>query len=91
MGVAEEDRQHLAWGLGLGLQLDDTGEVTTAFHSGDMNQWRGWVAMDVKAKSAVVYFANGDDAKNGSGQGYGHVLADLIVSPEVELTHGQTT
>lgn len=88
MGVAEEDRQHLAWGLGLGLQLDDTGEVTTAFHSGDMNQWRGWVAMDLKAKSAVVYFANGDDAKNGSGHGYGHVLADVIVSPEVELTHG---
>ena len=88
MGVAEEDRQHLAWGLGLGLQLDDKGEVTTAFHSGDMNQWRGWVAMDVKAKSAVVYFANGDDAKNDSGHGYGHVLADVIVSPEVELTHG---
>ncbi|HIF0232351.1 TPA: serine hydrolase domain-containing protein [Legionella pneumophila] len=88
MGVAEKDRQHLAWGLGLGLQLDDTGEVTTAFHSGDMNQWRGWVAMDVKARSAVVYFANGDDAKNGSGHGYGHVLADVIVAPEVELTHG---
>lgn len=88
MGVAEEDRQHLAWGLGLGLQLDDTGEVTTAFHSGDMNQWRGWVAMDVKEKSAVVYFANGSDAKNGSGHGYGHVLADAIVAPEVELTHG---
>ena len=88
MGVAEKDRQHLAWGLGLGLQLDDTGEVTTAFHSGDMNQWRGWVAMDVKEKSAVVYFANGDDAKNGSGHGYGHVLADVIVAPEVELTHG---
>ncbi|MDR3503668.1 MAG: serine hydrolase [Legionella sp.] len=88
MGVAEEDRQHLAWGLGLGLQLDDTGEVTTAFHSGDMNQWRGWVAMDVKEKSAVIYFANGDDAKNGSGHGYGHVLADVIVSPEVKLTHG---
>lgn len=87
MGVSEEDRQHLAWGLGLGLQLDDTGEVTTAFHSGDMNQWRGWVAMDVKEKSAVIYFANGSDAKNGSGHGYGHVLADVIVDPEVKLKH----
>lgn len=88
MGVTEEDRRHLAWGLGLGLQLDDSGEVTTAFHSGDMNQWRGWVAMDVKEKSAVIYFSNGDDAKNGSGHGYGHVLADVIVAPAVELTHG---
>lgn len=88
MGVAEQDRQHLAWGLGLGLQLDETGEVTTAFHSGDMNQWRGWVAMDVKEKTAVIYFANGNDTKKGSGHGYGHVLADLIVAPEVKLTHG---
>lgn len=86
MGVSEEDRQHLAWGLGLALQLDNTGEVTTAFHSGDMNQWSGWVAMDMKEKSAVIYFSNGDDAKNGSGHGY--VLADVIVAPEVELTHG---
>lgn len=88
MGVSEKDRQHLAWGLGLGLQLDDAGEVTTAFHSGDMNQWRGWVAMDVKEKSAVIYFANGNDSKNGYGHGYGHVLADIIISPEVKLTHG---
>ena len=85
--VKENDMQHLAWGLGLGLELDDAGDVTTAFHTGDMNQWRGWVAMDVKAKSAVVYFANGDDTKNKSGHGYGHVLADVIVSPEVKLTH----
>ena len=88
MGVSEEDRQHLAWGLGIGLQLDDAGEVTTAFHSGDMNQWRGWVAMDVKEKSAVIYFANGDDTKNGYGHGYGHVLADVIIAPEVKLGHG---
>ena len=53
-----------------------------------MNQWRGWVAMDVREKSAVIYFSNGDDAKNGSGHGYGHVLADVIVAPEVELAHG---
>lgn len=92
MGDAEkdkQDRQHLAWGLCFGLQLDDTGKkVNTAFHSGDMNQWQGWVAMDVAKKTAVVYLANGDDALKGSGNGYGHVLADVIVKPEVELTHG---
>lgn len=86
--VSAEDKEHLAWGLGLGLQLDDTGEVTTAFHSGDMNQWRGWFAMDLKEKSAVVYFANGNAEKNGSGHGYGHVLADVIIAPRIELQHG---
>ncbi|MDX2346985.1 MAG: serine hydrolase [Legionella sp.] len=80
MGVAEGDLQHLAWGLGLGLQLDDDKNAVTAFHSGDMNQWRGWVAMDLSNQSAVVYFANGSN---------GHVLADVIVSPEVELKHGR--
>lgn len=88
MKVSETDRQHLAWGLGLGLQLDGAGEVISTFHSGDMNQWRGWAAMDVKTKSVVVYFANGNELKNGSGHGYGHVLAEVIVSSQVQLTHG---
>lgn len=93
IGDAEEDkqdRQQLAWGLCFGLQLDETDKtkVTTAFHSGDMNQWRGWVAMDMNNKTAVVYLANGDDVLNESPHGYGHVLADIIVGPEVDLSHG---
>lgn len=84
MGVSEEDRQHLSWGLGLGLQQDDEGSVTTAFHSGDMDGWRGWVAMDLNTKSAVVYFANGRHHKEANG----HVLADIIVAPVVKLAHG---
>lgn len=85
--VSDKDRQHLAWGLGFGLQLDEQGKVTTAFHSGDMNQWRGWVAMDMETKSSVVLLANGNEELNKSPHGYGHVLAELIVGPEVKLEH----
>ena len=83
MGVSEGDRKHLAWGLGFGLELDDAKKPIKAFHTGDMNQWRGWVAMDLKTKSAVVYFANGRHHKDANG----HVLADVIISPEVTLNH----
>lgn len=85
--VSDKDRQHLAWGLCFGLQLDEQGKVTTAFHSGDMNQWRGWVAMDMETKSSVVLLANGNEELNKSPHGYGHVLAELIVGPEVKLEH----
>lgn len=85
--VSLDDRSHLAWGLGLGLQTDGKGKVTTAFHSGDMNQWRGWVAMDLSTKSAVVYMANSDYYKNGTGHGYGHILADLILPMRAKLDH----
>ncbi len=87
MGVSDNDTKHLEWGLGFGLELDDAGKVTSAFHTGDMDQWRGWVAMDMKSKSGVVYFANGNESLNHSGHGYGHVLAELIVKPVVELKH----
>lgn len=84
----EEDLDHLAWGLGLGLQLDNDGNVTTAFHYGDMSQWRTWVAIDTKSKSGVTYFANSNHSLNRLGHGYGHVLADVILAPEVNLRHG---
>lgn len=74
--VSTKDLEKVAWGLGFGLQIN--GERVVAYHSGDMNQWRAWVAMDLKNKTAIVYFANSK---------YGHLLAEQIISPNIELEH----
>lgn len=81
--VDESDLSHVAWGLGIGLELDDTGKAITAFHTGDMNQWRAWVAMDLESKSGTVYCANGQDDRHA----YGHVLSETIMPDEIELKH----
>ncbi|HAU3866425.1 TPA: beta-lactamase family protein, partial [Legionella pneumophila] len=39
---------HVAWGLGWGLQTNEKEEVVTAYHSGDMNDCRAWVAVNLK-------------------------------------------
>ena len=80
-GLSDEDRKKVAWGLGIGLQIDSHGKSTRAFHSGDMNEWRAFVAIDLadKNKKGIVYFAN---SKNGL------MLADDIISPNVELDDG---
>ncbi|HHF0525647.1 TPA: serine hydrolase domain-containing protein [Legionella anisa] len=69
----------LAEGNELKLITSVTGRThlaSRAYHSGDMNEWRAWVAMNLEDKSAVVYFANSHN---------GHILADSIISPEVEI------
>ncbi|CAM2771475.1 serine hydrolase domain-containing protein [Legionella worsleiensis] len=69
----------LAEGNELKLITSVTGlsyRASRAYHSGDMNEWRAWVAMNLEDKSAVVYFANSHN---------GHILADSIISPEVEI------
>ncbi len=76
--VPQEDLEHTAWGFGFGVQTDETGKPVRAYHSGDMNEWRAWTAMDLETKRAVVFFANSHN---------GHILAEQIVSPEVELDH----
>ena len=76
--IPDADLEHVAWGLGLGLQTDANGKVTTAYHSGDMNESRAWVAMNLEDKTATVYFAN---AHNG------HVLAEQIIPPTIKLEH----
>ncbi len=50
--------------------------ASRAYHSGDMNEWRAWVAMNLEDKSAIVYFSNSHN---------GHILADSIIYPEVEI------
>jgi len=76
--IPKDDLEHVAWGLGWGLQTDDDGEVTTAYHSGDMTGSRAWVAMNIKDKTAMVYFANSHN---------GHILAEKIMPPIIELKH----
>ncbi len=77
VGVPVEDLKQVAWGMCFGLELDGN-EVVSAYHSGDMNEWRAWVAINLKNKTAIVYFANGHN---------GHVLADHIITPFVKLEH----
>ncbi len=69
----------LAQGNELKLISSVTGRIhraSRAYHSGDMNEYRAWVAMNLEDKSAIVYFANSHN---------GHILADSIISPEVEI------
>ena len=76
--ILDADLSHVAWGLGWGLQTDDKGEVMTAYHSGDMNDCRAWVAMNLNDKTAIVYFANSHN---------GHILADQITPTTIEVEH----
>ena len=90
VGVDETDCSHLAWGLGVGLELNDVGRPVRAFHTGDMDQWRGWCAMNLERDKphggeAIVYFTNGRHHKDANG----HVLADVIVAPKIDLPHAQ--
>jgi CubicO group peptidase (beta-lactamase class C family) len=79
--VADDDKSHLAWGLGIGLELDDKDNAIKAFHMGDMNQYRSQVALDLKDKSCVAYFANGRDHKEANG----HILGPLAITPKIPI------
>jgi CubicO group peptidase (beta-lactamase class C family) len=75
-GVRQEDLEQVAWGLGWGLQTTQQNEAEFIYHSGDMDNWRAWAVINLKAKTAIVYFANSSN---------GHVLAESIVAPEGKL------
>jgi len=76
--VPEDVLKHVAWGLGVGLQLDDQGKAISAYHSGDMNKWRAWVGINLEDKSAIVYLSNSHN---------GHILANQIIRPTIKLDH----
>lgn len=57
VGIEEERLKNLAWGHGIGLQLEK-GEVTAVFHNGDMNQWRAVITMNPQTKTGTVFFSN---------------------------------
>ncbi|KTC76957.1 serine hydrolase domain-containing protein [Legionella brunensis] len=75
--IPDSDLTHVAWGLGWGLQTEGK-KATTAYHSGDMNDCRAWVAINLNDKTAVVYFANSHN---------GHILADQIIPKSIALDH----
>jgi len=77
--LSKEDLEKVAWGVGWGLQKTKEGAATRAFHYGDMNQWRAFVALDLERRTGVVYFANSPN---------GLILADIIISLAVELDDG---
>ncbi len=78
-GLSKEDLQKVAWGLGWGLQTANSTNATRAFHYGDMNQWRTFVALDLEKRTGVVYFSNSSN---------GLILADTMISSTVELDDG---
>jgi CubicO group peptidase (beta-lactamase class C family) len=78
VALSNRDIEHVSWGLGLGLQIDEDGDPISAYHSGDMGEWRAWAAINLKEKTAIVYFANSHN---------GHILAEQIIPPFVKLDH----
>jgi CubicO group peptidase (beta-lactamase class C family) len=96
--VSHDDLKRVAFGLGWELQTDGNGVPTMAYHTGDMNEWRATVAMNLKDKSVTVYFSNAEIVnkpytKNGHTYdnfytANGHILQDLIISPNGELENG---
>lgn len=79
-------KERLAWGLGLGLELDETGKPVKAFHTGDMNQFRAQMALDLEKKSCIVYFANAHNDSDANG----HVLGPLIITPKIPIDYAHT-
>lgn len=67
--VADNVLTHLAWGLGVGLELDDKGKAITAYHSGDMSEWRAFFAANLETKEICVFMVNSE---------HGLLLADPI-------------
>ncbi|HHT0593292.1 TPA: serine hydrolase [Legionella anisa] len=80
-----QDLNYVAECLGFQLEVDENGKPLTAFKTGDMGPWRGWVAIDLtgdfKERKATVFFAKGPD------EGNGHILAEALIKPYFQLEH----
>lgn len=73
--VATEDRKRVAWGLGIGLVKNDSGQVIGAFGTGDMNEARAGfgATIDPESKRCMevsTYLANSHN---------GHMLAGKVL------------
>lgn len=84
--VPKKVKEHLAWGLGLGLELDEAGKVVKAFHTGDMNQFRAQMAIDLQKESCIVYFSNADNDLEANG----HILGPLIITPKIPVNYAHS-
>ncbi len=78
--------EYVAECLGFQLEIDKNGKPLSAFKTGDMGPWRGWVTIDlnedIKQRKATVYFAKGPEP-----DGNGHMLAETLMA-EYQLEHG---
>jgi len=82
VGVPANDLKNIGWGCGWGLEFTDNSDAprkaAKAYHTGDMNNWRAFVAIDIDQKIAIVYFANSPN---------GLILADKIITPNIKLEY----
>ncbi len=79
-GVSPHALQKVGYGLGMALQLNDEGKAIRAYHTGDMNQYRTCVGVDLEEHGlTTVCFANGEN---------GHLLIEPVIMPNVKLKEG---
>ncbi|MBA3662362.1 MAG: beta-lactamase family protein [Gammaproteobacteria bacterium] len=71
---------HLDWGYGWGLEKNDEGDIISAFHTGDMGEWRAGVKLDLNDKSVKVFFSR-SNFENG------HLLQDQILGRSYALDY----
>lgn len=80
--VSEAALNQLAWGLGWGLQITNPGQVNEkhiAFHWGDVGDSKAFVAIDIKNRTGIVYFAN---SWNGLA-----IASDIVSAMDLQLDH----
>ncbi len=86
----------LFWGLGWGIEQTPTGKYL--WHWGDNNVYKAFVAVDLRHRNAVVFFANGynglsiapaivHDAIGGSHPAFRWIHYDTYDSPGVRFIH----
>lgn len=86
----------LFWGLGWGIEQTTTGKYV--WHWGDNNVFKAFVAVDLKRRNAVVFFANGynglsiapaivHDAIGGEHPAFRWIHYDTYDSPTVHFIH----
>ena len=77
--IENSDRNHVAWGLGIGLVKNDQGQIIGAYHTGDMGddtaEWRAGVGATIDPKSKRCIEASVYLTKSLNG----HILAEQVL------------
>jgi CubicO group peptidase (beta-lactamase class C family) len=88
--------KELFWGLGWGIEQTPTGKYL--WHWGDNGAFKAFVAIDLKHRNAVVYFANSQnglaitpellrDALGGEHPSFAWIKYDAYDSPKIRFIH----
>ena len=76
INVTDSDRNHVGWGLGIGLVKNDKNDVIGAYHTGDMgnetDQWRAGFGVIIDPESGRCIEASVYLTKSSNG----HILAE---------------